>query len=203
MIGKESFERFWKENYNDIVPLGHILRESLFNDKWFRIHSLPISKRYADNEDEMKIILDRQNKLISDMIGEQNDYVMLLHAFSETPASENFSDFSHAITLDSIHLNKVLPDYYDGVELYLNLSIVVKTWKVRSLDNYLKAVANEEPIIDSGSCEIYSFLIIDINKNRIIAPYDGGVDIFLNTTQERDGFKSKYKNWLSSHKYGL
>jgi len=38
------------KNYNDTVPLGHILRERLFNDKWFSIHSLPSSKRYTDSE---------------------------------------------------------------------------------------------------------------------------------------------------------
>ena len=64
-------------------------------------------------------------------------------------------------------------------------------------------MANEEPLIDSESCEVYHFLMVDINQNRIIAPYDGGADVFVNTSQERDNFKLKYKDWLSAKENGL
>ena len=70
---------------------------------------------------------------------------------------------------------------------------------------YLEKVANDEKVVnfDACECDLYRILIIDINRNRIIAPYDGGVDIFLNTQCERDSFKSKYKDWLSVHDRGL
>ena len=200
MINKESFDCFWKENYADLVPLGYVLREHFFNDRWFRIHSLPKSKRYADSEDEKQIVLDRQNALITDLIGEQRDYLLLLSTWSETLTAEIFSEFGHAIILDCIRLDG---DSYCLGEGYLNVAVINRKWEANSIDDYLIAVANEEPLIDSESCEVYRFLIVDLNQNRIIAPYDGGVDIFLNTTQERDDFKLKYKDWLSTHERGL
>ena len=202
MIDKEHFERFWRGNYNNIPPLGHVLRERFFNDRWFRIHSLPKSKRYADDEDEMKIILDRQNRLIDDLIGELNNYLLLLYAFSETATSKCFFTSDNAIVLDSVQLDKVLPDDYD-TECYLNLFMINKSWKAGSIDDYLKAVANDEPVYYDNSCEVYGFLLIDIKQNRLIAPYDGGVDVFLNTTQEKNVFKLKYKDWLSPTESGL
>ena len=77
MVTKKCFQDFWKNNYGDIPPLAHILREVILADKWFRIHNLPGSKRYADNDDEMQIILNRQNTLITDLIGDAQEYLLL------------------------------------------------------------------------------------------------------------------------------
>jgi len=50
MVTQKCFQDFWQVNDGDMPPLAHILREKLFTDKWFRIHSLPSSKRYAESD---------------------------------------------------------------------------------------------------------------------------------------------------------
>jgi len=204
MVTKKCFQDFWRNNYGEIPPLAHILREELFSDKWFRIHNLPGSKRYADNDDEMKAIVNRQNALIIDLIGDGREYLLLFYAISENPASTCFNQISNCIQVDNINLGDVVPDYYEG-ETYFVSGFVNEVWKSGSIDMYLEKVANDKRVISFSACEcdLYSILIIDIKRNRIIAPYDGGVDIFLNTQCERDFFKSKYRDWLSSHEYGL
>ena len=101
-------------------------------------------------------------------------------------------------------MEDVVPDYYEG-ETYFVSGFVNEVWTSGSIDMYLEKVANDERVISFNACEcdLYRILIIDTNRNRIIAPYDGGVDIFLNTQRERDFFKSKYRNWLSSHECEL
>ena len=37
----------------------------------------------------------------------------------------------------------------------------------------------------------------------IVAPYDGGVDIIVDTENKRDNLKIKYKDWLSKRKDGM
>jgi hypothetical protein len=37
----------------------------------------------------------------------------------------------------------------------------------------------------------------------LFAPYDGGVDMILENSEQRDEFKAKYKDWLSSYPQGL
>ena len=204
MVTKECFQNFWESNYGDIPPLGHILREEFFADKWFRIHSLPDSKRYADNDDEMQIILNRQNALINDLIGSGQTYLLMFYAISENPESACFDKIADIIRLNSIRLDIASPEYYDG-ELYLVSGFVNKIWEETSIDLYLEKVANDESVVSFDACEFnfYHILIIDIKQNRVIIPYDGGVDIFLNTRCERDSFKSKYKDWLSVHECGL
>jgi len=204
MVTQKNFQDFWENNYKNIPLLGHILREEYFADRWFRIHSLPDSKRYADNDAEMKIILDRQNTLISDLIGNDQAYLLLFYAISENPKSVRFNQISDIVLLDNIRLDIALPENYEG-DCYFISGFVNKTWEATSIDTYLEKVANDEKVVnfDACECDLYRILIIDINRNRIIAPYDGGVDIFLNTQCERDSFKSTYRDWLSAHERGL
>ena len=204
MVTKECFQNFWESNYGDIPPLAHILRGELITDKWFRIHSLPDSKRYADNDDEMQIILNRQNALISDLIGSGQTYLLMFNAISENPESVRFDEIADIIRLNSIRLDIASPEYYDS-ELYLVSGFVNKIWEETSIDTYLEKVADDERVVSFDACEFdfYRVSIINIKQNRVIIPYDGGVDIFLNTQCERDSFKSKYKDWLSVHERGL
>lgn len=46
-------------------------------------------------------------------------------------------------------------------------------------------------------------MIISFDKNRIVNPYDGGMDLILETTKERDYYKQKYRKLLSNHPEGL
>ena len=47
----EQFNTYWALNFADSIPIPHYFRHD-YSDRWFRIHSLPGSKRYADNEEE-------------------------------------------------------------------------------------------------------------------------------------------------------
>lgn len=201
MITKEDFQFFWKTHYSDIPPIGYLLRNYFFTDRWFRIHSLPDSKRYADNKSEMQTILDRQNILIDDLIGEHS-YVLLFYKICENPTSAVFFEIANAIPLDNIRLDLVSPMKFED-ECYLIQVIVKKKWVIGDIDNYLEKVAEEGRIISLDSDDSYTLMIIDMELNRIIAPYDSGVDIILSTNEERDIFKAKYKNWLSLNEIGL
>lgn len=203
MITKEHFERFWKESYGDTPPIGYILRNRFFSDRWFRIHSLPDSKRDADDDNELQTLLDRQNTLINDLIGNHHDFLLLFSQVSNTPMPMHFLEIPNTVDLDSIRLDIILPEDFED-ESYLSMSFVNKKWKSGSINTYLEQMANEGRIIDiNNCCHSYALLIIDMGQNRMIAPYDGGVDIFLNTKNERDTFKAKYKEWISSTESGL
>jgi len=44
-MNKKDFETLWTLNYPDTVPIAHLFKHD-YSDRWFRIHSLPDSKRY-------------------------------------------------------------------------------------------------------------------------------------------------------------
>jgi hypothetical protein len=66
MMTKEDFQNLWTLNYPDTIPISYRFKHD-YSDRWFRIHSLPESKRYAENESEWEILLSRQNEIITDL----------------------------------------------------------------------------------------------------------------------------------------
>ena len=76
MIGRE-FEKFWNNYFNQTIPLNYLFKE-VYRERWLRIHSLPQSKRYPDNDLEMNIILQRQNQIISDIYNENEEIYLVM-----------------------------------------------------------------------------------------------------------------------------
>ncbi len=64
----EAFSAWWAERFGEVLPLGYKLR-SAFPDRWFRIHSLPESKRYANDDREYDILIERQRVLADEVLG--------------------------------------------------------------------------------------------------------------------------------------
>src|SRR3954470_19119956 len=73
---KEQFKSFWTARYSDTIPISHSFRHD-HSDRWFRIHSLPESKRYADNGEEWKVLLDRQNTIMNEVLGEKSKVLIV------------------------------------------------------------------------------------------------------------------------------
>jgi hypothetical protein len=44
---------------------------------------------------------------------------------------------------------------------------------------------------------------VSIEKELMIAPYDGGVDFILKNSETRDLYKRKYNSWLSPRQDGF
>lgn len=72
----EQFKTYWNKTYPDSYPIDYELK-TIFNNRWFRIHSLPDSKRYAEDDDEYKVVLSRQNRLISDLFQLDSFFIVI------------------------------------------------------------------------------------------------------------------------------
>ena len=193
-----KFYSFWQLHFPNCPPVAYLFRYELA-DRWFRFHSLPESKRYAENEKESAELLNRQNTALLDMIGVERDCVLVSGSYSsEVPAETvcpalNRFDFREFLRLSTQEFNpmELQPDQE---EEYLYLSFAMHKLRLGSLDEILLCVADEK---------IVNFFIVDTKRERIFAPYDGGVDVVLKDSKERDAFKEKYKAWLSNHPQGL
>jgi hypothetical protein len=83
-VTPDAFRHYWEATYPVTPPVGYALREK-YPKRWFRIHTLPESERYADNEEGYKEILRRHNILLTDVIGGGRSFVLVLAGYSETP----------------------------------------------------------------------------------------------------------------------
>ncbi len=195
---KENFQKLWTSNYPNTIPISHLFKQ-VFSDRWFRIHSLPESKRYAENNNEWNTLLDRQNKIITDLLTGYPTFLLVtgaytseglieLHPLDEVPSIEELTFTS----LEPIDLNEISPNVYEQGQMYTPM-FSVQNWKAKKFDNLLKDIANDN---------IKAFFLSE-DKDLIIAPYDGGVDIILKDTETRDFYKQKYGGWLSERQDGL
>ena len=195
---KEYFQNLLTQYYPDIVPISYLFKHD-YSDRWFRIHSLPDSKRYADNENEWEILLSRYNEIITDLFGLETPILIVTGEYNwgdnrqihVTDEEEIFKPFSF-VRLDNIELNKIDSEQYDEPDIY-RPAFAQTIWKPNYHDELLREIAN-----DNARAFFVSF-----DKNIIVAPYDGGVDFILNDNQTRDNYKEKYKQWLSERKDGL
>ena len=190
----QEFIKYWNKEYPKSYPINHELKFA-YPDRWLRIHSLPESKRYADSEDEYKIILNRQNQLIDDLIGVGTEVAISFGLYTNDLSQDCYkeiTDFGEFQKVSTIDLRKDEPEAYED-EYYFDVFIKIETWKSGNRDEILKAIADDE----------IRAMFISPLKKCIIAPYDGGVDIIVDSTEERDRLKNKYKDWLPNWEDGL
>ena len=194
----EQFKEFWTSTYPETLPIQHFFKHD-YLDRWFRIHSLPQSKRYADTEQEWSILLTRHNTIITDILGDNVKIFLVTgdynynepteaHITEEEPSFLNFS-FQR---LEDIDLFELSPEQYDKGQVY-RPAFAEAVWKPHQHDNLLKEIADDK---------IRAFFISP-DRRTIAAPYDGGIDLVLKDKETRDFYKEKYKGWLSEREDGL
>lgn len=194
----EEFNNFWTSTYPNSVPIQHYFRHA-YPDRWFRIHSLPESKRYAEDESEWDILLDRQNKIISDLLSGNSNFILVtgghisegyteLHPIDEVNSIKEIS----FVSLNPIDLNKLSPEEYEHGQFYTPM-FSEQDWRPKKFDNLLKDIAKDN---------LRAFLV-SIDNELIIAPYDGGVDFILKDNETRNIYKQKYRDWSSAREDGL
>lgn len=193
-MNTSEFRIFWSQNYPYSIAMGHKLRNS-YTDRWFRIHSLPESKRYAETQAEYEIILTRQNELITDIIGNNEPIIILFSLYENDIANSNYEkikDIKEFKKVDSIQLKNINPKEYDEDDIQ-HIFIKITEWNIGERNDLLKLIADDQ----------IRMLFINLNNKRIISPYDGGVDIILENSKAKTYYKEKYREWLSKHKEGL
>ncbi len=189
-----EFIDYWNKEYPEVYPINHELKW-MYPDRWFRIHSLPESKRYADSTDEYKIILDRQNQLINDLIGEESEVAISFGLYTNDITNDSYkelTDFGEFLKVLTIDLHKERPEEYED-EMYFDIYVKTEKWKNGNRDEILKAIADDE----------IRAMFVSTSRKCVIAPYDGGVDVIVDSTEKRDRLKAKYKDWLSDREDGM
>ncbi|MEE1669487.1 hypothetical protein RCR19_28830 [Streptomyces sp. WAC07094] len=65
----------WQQRWPDCLPVGYKLRDP-YRDVWVRFHSLPESKRYAVDESEYAVVLERYNTVLDELFAGTEVYVV-------------------------------------------------------------------------------------------------------------------------------
>ncbi|MCE6996201.1 hypothetical protein LZG04_15525 [Saccharothrix sp. S26] len=161
-----------------------------------RFDSLPGSKRYPDTDAEYDTVLRRYNAVLDELFHGQEVWIV----------TADWSDASDAPALSAQHAlwnpgarhwtsvrtdeDETDPDF----STYTHLHVGRRFWRTGLVDDLLRAVA------DDATGEV---MITSLSSDRVHHPYDGGADVLLPTTGERDTLKRRHTDWLSTHQLGL
>jgi hypothetical protein len=189
-----AFDAAWRSRWAEARPLGYELRDTA-SATWVRFHSLPESKRYADDEAEYAELLSRHFALLTDLgISDEGLYAVTA-SWSRGPAPierqrKVVAAFPKAAYWHSFAYDTDDPDDWLWIHLYVS-SVDVDAPELSTL---LRLVADEKT---------WGVIIAPPDAEWLYHPYDGGGDVIAPDTVTRDRLREKHSAWLSGHAEGL
>lgn len=188
----------WRQNWPGSTPEADMLR-IWFPDRWVRFHSLPGSKRYAEDAFEEQIVLERHRTVLRELMGspETGAAQELLVVTAEWEPDE------HAWRAP--HLGEAVPDRQlwwrfesahseVGMESWCSAFLSRVAARPAALDPLLRLVAEDRT---------RGVILAPADFRWLYHPYDGGADVLLGSPRERDALRARHDDWLSAHPGGL
>jgi hypothetical protein len=185
----------WQHQFPGSEPVAHRLRTT-FPDRWVRFHSLPESKRYPEREDEYATVLNRHNRVLGELLGQERAVVLLTTGYSETLASASPPPELRLLDPQPRLWRSVPLHEEDGFDdpSYWHVFASEWTWQPGLFNPVVRLVADDM---------IRNVMIVPPDCQWLLHPYDGGMDVLLESTEVRNRFRTAYQNWLSPLASGL
>jgi hypothetical protein len=163
--------------------------------RWLRIHSLPDSKRYPESEAEYDEMLRRQNAVAQTVLGSPSDCLLIVWRIAREfdPVDWDAEGQSIGVALSPTNAWGRLEDE-DNPPAFYEFAVAHVVWALHAFDALIRAVADERQ---------YGLLFFSGVTHQAYAPYDGGADLFVATTQRRDELRALWADWLSERDDGL
>jgi hypothetical protein len=191
-LRQTDFQRYWVEEYPASPLIGFLLREK-YNDKWFRIHSLPGSKRYPENDGEIREVLHRHNAVLDALLRPDGAFVLLTTGYSDEPTPV----LPPLLRTDST-LNRSSAFAFtatsDTESPCWHFFVTALNWHRGCLDAVLAQVATDA---------VADILVIGQEQKCVYHPYDGDGDIIVRNDEARMALKQIFSAWLSPRADGL
>jgi hypothetical protein len=190
----KELSKFWESQFGVFPPEAHKLKHE-YKNRWVRFHSLPESKRYPENELEYLEVIRRHNVVLRELCGDEGMLLVVLPEYSESklatkPSTKLAGLFPVTEPWCSLRRHEEGDDY----KLYWHLHVAEVQIDANELNSLFRLVANDE----AGN-----IMVINTGKSIVYHPYDGGADVVLASTEQRDQLKEKHSGWLSSHPEGF
>ena len=188
-----ALSALWDERWPGCSKLPYALRDVA--DRWVRFHTLPGSKRYPESEAEYGVVLARHNTILAELVtGSAVLVVTVGYSDAPEPLEPGRSLETLAVHPDATYWTSVCVDDEPDFTSWMHLYVSQIPWSPRCLDPLLRQVAD---------CVVVNVLLADTGLRWLYHPYDGGMDVMLPSTAERDALRDRHRDWLSAHPAGL
>lgn len=181
----------WRECFGEVLPAGFLCRGAL-QDRWLRIHSLPDSKRYAEDQSEVAEMLRRQNLVAEDLLGDGALCLLIFTRWNWDGAARWPRDERLRTALAGRKPELMLRvDVHDDPLAFFAMPV---TWRRGEFDDVILECADDR----TGP-----MLFANMQRRTIYAPYDGGADLFFGASDDVAPARERHRAWLSSLESGM
>jgi hypothetical protein len=192
-VDAHDMTTLWERRWPRCPPIADRLRTA-YPDRWIRFHSLPDAKRYAENEQEYRELLDRHHAVLEALgAGAEASVVSITAQFgSSGEAVAQVSDIAGvqpgARYWRAIREDGELSGESSWVHLFLGET------PMSGLEGMLRLVADD-------GCR--GVMIVPLDLSWIYHPYDGGADVLAPSASDRDVLRNRFSSWLSGLESGM
>jgi len=184
--------RVWNDFFGELPPIGHLMRESL-QDRWLRIHSLPESKRYAENELEYSVLLNRHGRVSREILGLAKDTILFVPVWGDDDVAPKLREFNWTSRSGLANASPKEFARSEAEEPPIRIVGATICWSDGLWLDLLRDVADDQ----------VRAVFLNPDTGEVYAPYDGGADMFLTNHQRVKVLKRRWSVWLSAHPQGL
>lgn len=187
---KSGFSEFWHSRFANHKPASFALRTTL-SDRWIRFHSLPGGQRHADSDNDWQTLLERNNELATDVLGNGSRCWLVLPRDIDP---ENVENDSHLSSYRFSFAFKWTDDSEPSFPYERDVNSTEVVWRPGKFNMVFRAIAGWNDV---------SMFFVSRETGDIFAPYDGGMDLFLQDPAATLVFRAKYADWLPDNPAGL
>ncbi|MGX9294947.1 DUF3885 domain-containing protein [Tsukamurella sp. MT6.1] len=182
-----AFDAAWTRNVGSELPYAYWLRATC-HERWVRLHSLPESKQYPDTEAEYDVVLTRYLAELDDLRAGADDLWVVTSSYSSTARPVRRSaDLVGLLPRPRLWRTFTEDDEGEEYRIWTHHYLSIVRRDADEVRRLLRFVADE---VVSG------VMITDADATWVHHPYDGGADLILPTTGERDRTAALFSDWL-------
>jgi hypothetical protein len=168
-------------------------------DRWVRFHSLPGSKRYADNEEEYAELMRRHLAVLAELLSleggdRSRELVVVTASWSGPRPAPRAAELTAALPAATYWTSVLTDDSIPADETWLHLWASAGHLHGEELPRLLRLVADD---MTRG------VIVTTAEMGWLYAPYDGGADVIAASPTHRDQLRRAHQEWLSAHPSGL
>ena len=181
------FERWLREHFGAAPPVGHCLRLE-HDERWLRLHSLPGSKRYAEDEDERCEVRRRASAAASEVLPSGEAVWLVTGRFDDDARTLRLPE-APSLVFDYVGMYSTA--LFEGSFMAYATQA---TWPHPDFERLVDAVAQDALRV----------VWMSSSTGEDFAPYDGGSDLILETPERVQALRRAFPaDWLSPRADGL
>lgn len=185
--GVHVFQRWLRERFGTTPPAGYCLRTD-HRERWLRLHSLPASKRYAEDDAERGEVRRRAWAAASEVLPTGSPVWLVMCMFGAD------SDHARRDEVPSLVFHRAGRYEHALLDEPLVAYAAETTWPHDGFDQLLAAIAGDA-VGAVWFCQA---------SGEVFAPYDGGVDLVVESPRRAEALRRVFApDWFSSRADGL